>query len=365
MTVFKTLLVNGWWLLPPLFLLLALPIKAEPVQPYFKATTQLYSPSMSLLHIEDWRGQFNPNGNMALASSWLESGVRTPTNWRYGVIYRLEKTYRYLPSTAQLYYQIQNRKPLTTDQQFPLNLYVSEFRGHGFRVSKIMNYANNHQIETGVSILKTDRLMHGDIQGNANILNESSYDYYVQANYQYYRDTLFGRTDFNKPKGQGFAVDLSLSGKINQHLHYQIHFKDALGQLYWQKAPHTIGQAQPVKTYTDTDGYLHAESALTGRESYKALNQELKLAWTGSIHYKKYNYTVDMGAQSLDDKSQMGWGLSASMARWNAYGSLFYWSKSKELVISVDKKSWKLSMGLNSPKSKKINALRIGLEYSY
>ena len=72
-----------------------------------------------------------------------------------------------------------------------------------------------------------------------------------------------------------------------------------------------------------------------------------------------------MGAQSLDDKSQMGWGLSASMARWNAYGSLFYWSKSKELVISVDKKSWKLSMGLNSPKSKKINTLRIGLEYSY
>ncbi|MDG2018506.1 MAG: hypothetical protein P8J25_03575 [Porticoccaceae bacterium] len=364
MTAFKTIWIKGWWL-PSLFLLIAVPIKAEPLQPYFKATTQLYSPSISLLHIEDWRGQHDSKGDIALASGWLESGVKTPNNWRHGLVYRFDKSYQYSPATSELYYQIQNHKSLKIDKHYSLKLHLSEFRAHGFRVAKTMYYANNHQIEAGVSILKADRLMYADIQGNAHILTESSYDYSVQANYQYYRDTLFGRTDFTKPKGRGYTIDFSFLGQINQHLYYQLHIKDAFGKLYWQEAPHTIGQAQPVKTYTDADGYFHAESALSGQEGYKTLYQKLKLAWVGTVHYKKYKYTLDIGAQSLGDGSQLGFGLSMPISNWAADTSLFYWSKSKELVVSVNKKPWTLYLGTNSTQSNQINALRIGLDYAY
>lgn len=366
MTAFNDFLSNrGWFWLLPLLFWFAEPTKARQWQPYTLTETQLYSSSMSLTNIEDWRGRYQSNGNIAIAKGWLEFGVKTSDTWRHGLVYRFQKSYHYSPATSELYFQIKNRKLLTKDKHYSLKLQLSEFRAYGFRLAKNITYIDKHSLETGISILKSDRLMYGDIQGFANILTQSSYNYSAQINYQYYRDTLFDRTGFIKPKGRGYAIDFKFLGKINPHLHYQLSIKDAFGRLYWYQAPHTIGHLQPVKTFIDAEGYFHAEAALNGTEGYKTIYQKLKPSWIGSLNYTKNKYALKIGAQSLRNKSQIGLGMSVPISSWGGDGSLFYWGKTKELVVSINKKPLKVYVGANSVRSHHINALRLGFNYAY
>ncbi len=104
----------------------------------------------------------------------------------------------------------------------------------------------------------------------------------------YSRGDFFNRANikpYASPNGAGYSVDVSLKWLLGNRTKLEVEVKDLLGSIWWEQAPYTKAQVNPVAKTYDSQGYVHYIPALSGIESFKNYRQKLRKRFVSNIEY--------------------------------------------------------------------------------
>ncbi len=252
-------------------------------------------------------------GRVSQAYNWTEAGW-TSDDMSYGLLYRLDIRMSYHPDTIDLLHQTKLRENLPVGRHYTLQLKMNQYTARGFRIARRHEFNNFFKLEAGLSLLKSRQLISGDLSGQAMAVAAKDYDFSFDVDYFYSRDALFDRPLRRDPQALGYALDLNLQWRPHPRSWISLEVRDALGYLFWQRAPHTVAQASSEVKSTDDQGYTRFDPVLSGIESFdyyrQPLNRRVLLRW--QLQWQDVKLTHQL--LHTQDKDYFAYGASHSLA---------------------------------------------------
>lgn len=329
-------------------------------QPYFLLDSMTLSESVSIVHLGDGKGNFNPSGQRAFTSNWLEAGVRLTNGWQLGLLNRYEQSYHYSQDFAEFYHLTSQNMTLPVGKSYQLDFAAQAWRGTGARLSYQLTLGQ-HSLGVGGSIFNTDTLTNGHITGNGSALSDKTYHYQVNVDYQYESDKLFGRTDGATPTGRGYALDLSLQGR-SDWASYNLWVRDALGHIDWENTPRTTATASPAVSSYDANGYLQVTPVLSGKEYASQYSQALS-PWIDANVRMPISESMALQAAYREHYGygQAGVGIWTKVAA-DGIGFLLY-PESKTLSMQLRSGHWQYGLACDNPNPDQANQFWLTVGY--
>jgi hypothetical protein len=329
-------------------------------QPYFLLDSMTLSESVSIVHLGDGKGNFNPSGQRAFTSNWLEAGVRLTNAWQLGLLTRYEQSYHYSQDFAEFYHLTSQNITFPVGKSYQLDFAAQAWRGTGARLSYQLNLGQ-HVLGIGGSLFNTDNLTNGQITGAGSALSDKTYHYQVNVDYQYESDKLFGRTDGAAPTGRGYALDLSLQGQ-GDWASYNIWVRDALGHIDWGNTPRTTATASPAVSSYDANGYLQVTPVLSGKEYASQYSQALS-PWIDANVRMPISESMALQAAYREHYGygQTGVGIWTKVVA-DGIGFLLY-PESKTLSMQLRSGHWQYSLACDNPNPDQANQFWLTVGY--
>lgn len=261
-----------FFLCAPLALLHSPVLRAEPWRPFVEADSFAHAEPVSIhAYINDWDGPLQ-SGSDAVTHNRLEIGVRHGA-WSYGYVQRYDYEIKATRDAAVLYHQVKNKAELVPGTEYDLDVRAYHHRSQGLRLAFRQGGAH-WSVEPGLSLLSGQKLINGRIDGQATALGGKEYAYNAAVNYYYSEDVLFDR-QVKAPSGEGFALDLRLDYRPDEHWRLSFVGQDLYGFLRWRDAPVTEAVATSDTREFDEDGFVRFRPTLTGREFNESYSQRL------------------------------------------------------------------------------------------
>lgn len=274
---------------PPFFrlscvLLAMFPLQslAEDWHPYFIFDSFSYSETVSIrAAFNEWETQDFDRGKRQWTSNWIEAGIRTG-DWSYGLVQRFDYALEFTEDASELYWQVTNKRDLTPGQHFDVEVNAQAIHATGLRVAYYFDALDSLQGALGLTLLRANYLIDGQLQGQADALNDSDFDYAAYLNWTYTEDRLLDRV-VNAPVGYGAALDFQLRYRWQAHaIAWEV--KDLPAWIYWHKSPFTEAIGRSDRKHYDERGYVSIEPAVSGREAFyssyrQTLSPRMRLGW--------------------------------------------------------------------------------------
>lgn len=326
--------------------LYSLPARSSTISPYFKLDSFTYSETVSIRDtLNDWEGDTFNRGKRQWTWNWAEAGIRYD-HWGIGFLYRVDYDLRFSKDLSEIYWKTKNKVDLPVGETFNAKLSANAFRSRGYRFTYHNTLAGNFSYTAGISYLSAYYMIEGDVQGNASVLTEKDYDFNLDLNYQYTKDTLFDR-EVEKPKGEGYALDISIAYQITAQDHLQLQVSDLYGVITWKDAPVTTGTATSDRKRFDEDGYAIIDPLISGHEGIlKSFEQRLEPRW-----FLSYQHTFDKSVGvRFKARQQYGHALYAIGSSYTKHGNwaIDYWVDNQLIELSWSHRAIKTSIGIDS-----------------
>ncbi len=288
---------------------------------YFKQNTFVDSQALPLAFAyKKWDVAYQPGG--------LTQGfVRTETGYTdgkqsMGIIYRFDVLAKYTSETIEFLHQVKNKTPLPLNKEYDISLDIKHFRAGGVKFDYAFQLSQKISLVPSLSILRAHYLTEGILQGNATAISEQDYDFDLNVDYYYTRDTLFNRRA-TPPTGWGFAFDLAFHATPIQNLDIRLNIYDLLAYLYWRATPRTVAQADSSTKNYDLNGYLNFEPVLTGKESSESYTQRLTPRAILQAEYRigRIKFNPQMMATAYKNYYFLDTGFNISHKHWFIVGT--------------------------------------------
>lgn len=321
--------------------LIALTVKSAAASDlYFSSESFAYSepvPINSLLN--DWHGEFS-GGSDAVLFHKAEVGFRYD-GWSLGLLHRFDYVFHGSEEGVEFYYKTQNQLPLIANHDYPIDVEVSHFEVAGLKFGKEWQLRDDITFTFSLSWLKGVSLREGELFGNATTGSSTTdYDISLFVEDYYSEGDLFNRANvkpYGRPDGKGYAVDIGVKWKVSDRFKIEAEVTDLLGKLWWDQAPYTKADINPVAKVYDSQGYVHYTPALSGIEGFTDYQQKLpwrmqadaEYDWTDDVsitgHWLHTNYLdlVDVGARWRPGSSLVysaGYGLKTKALMLGLHG---------------------------------------------
>jgi len=273
--------------LTSLFLLLPAIVVAEPIKPYLKLDTFLYSEPVSIEGaLTSKQDSYKSGGEHQIGSVWLETGIKKG-RWSAATLYREEHRYTFSPDTADLNNSIESTHTVDPNRQYQIDLEVERFRAKGLRIGYLFKKNNQFEFQVGGSYFQTSKLLSGKLVGTAVANSSSDYDYNIDVDYTYDKEVLFGRTNVIAPTGNGFSIDLNGKWNINNRLLLIANIKDIYAKIRWENTPTTVATATSDVKVIGEDGFVVINPSITGAHSTrKTYTQNISPSGRLDLKYK-------------------------------------------------------------------------------
>lgn len=326
------------------------------------------SDSIALAKVETWRGDLTDHGTLTFGHMNIEAGAYLSDGWQVAATQRQSSQYEYTPSTATAYHHLSNRALQAPSNFQGIDLKISQYQAHGFKVGKGLQYALGHYLYVNGEVFEAYQLTHGQITGTAELANENSYNYDVSVDYAYSQDRLFGRSSVNAPQGKGFSLGFALQGKVSNKLRYELQADDLVGAIFWPSAPYTLGSAVPAKIYLDDEGYLTSTPGISGLDGYRKLRQPLSARWQGKLTYVTQETSgtdYSLAWQSLFGRQQLGLGIAVGNVDEGKFDVTYWAYGHKRLDMRATIEHWSLQVGADQLAAKNRRNLQVSLSYNW
>jgi len=243
------------------------------LKPYIKFESFSHSEPIAINAIMNgWDAPFQ-KGSVALSVNRAELGVGL-NNWQISVLKRQDYLFKFEPTTARLFYDVNNKNDLLAGDEYSLNLSSQSFVARGLKLG--YQYAmDSANFGIAISYLEGLELTDGSIVGHAMAVSETDYDFNFDVDYFYTDDGLFHREVAEKPVGYGYGVDVSVEGFLSPDWFASLQVNDLLAQINWLDTPRTVAEGSSSNKEYDSDGYVVFRPVASGIESNEDYSQTL------------------------------------------------------------------------------------------
>lgn len=178
----------------------------------------------------------------------------------------------------ELIYITSNKQPLPIGRRFDLKIRPWLLSAQAVQAGwRFANDSDDWSLEPRLSLLKSDDLIDGTLDGNATAIDDKTYEYAAEVDYVYRRDALL-RREVDAPRGYGFSLDLAGHWQASPQALLRWDLRDLYGRVYWGDAPHTRATATSDTRSTDANGFTQFRPTLSGIENNIRHTQKLRPA---------------------------------------------------------------------------------------
>lgn len=276
----------------------------------------VYSEALSIDSFTDnWRGSPLKKGDTAFAQGKIELRQEQDA-FQYGIVWQYDYLLHFTPDTARLYYQVQNKLPLTPNAQYDLLIKANHIESVGFRFGYTFELNQDWQLNTGLNILKGRKLLQGDLTGfgqtnsaqNTQDLLNTVDNLQANIDYNYSKPALKeGTLGWNPdaPTGYGVSIDMMLTGLITPELKFIFAMNNLYGRMRWDDVPNTRYDAN-----YELNRLPHFN--VTGQLSQgKKLTQKLPYRIDSSLTYQPNQSPWSASASLYANELMQLWQVSA------------------------------------------------------
>jgi len=355
------------WIIPPLFIYCLLQssiIYAGSLTPFFKTDIFAYSEPIAVKAalFDDGKGRYS-KGKRQFAWSWLELGFLWQQKVGFSFLRRYDYDLRFSKDTAKLYGMTVNKQDLPVGREFFVDLKTDIFHAKGLRISYNSFLFDRLKITTGLSYLQTGYFINGDLHGRATVLAENDYDYVADVDYQYTKDELFDRS-VNDINGHGFSLDIDAYLDITPAWSAQFKITDLLSWIYWKNLPQTVAITTSDRKKFDSDGYIHINPTLTGREGeHSNYTQILSPRSMLNIKYSYFHYTAFIEGYYQYDFLLWNTGCSIKTGVGNAL--IKYWPKNEAVTIGYKYQKFEIEITADHFEIDKVKMFQLFIAYEF
>lgn len=311
---------------------------------------------------QDWGSGFE-KGERQWALAVAELGLRYH-GFELSFLQRAHLDLRINEEAAELYGRIARKEALVPDEVVPLNIQVETFTAEGVRIG----YRTGNldwTVNGGVTYLDAKQLISGDIQGDITAIGSRDYDLDLQVDYSYYQDSIFDRPLQAEPEGQGWAVDLGGSWRIDEHWQVSASVEDLFARVYWEDAPFTEARGHTDRKTYDDDGYAVFQPLISGREGYHSRYvQELGARYRARLQYSRGSWAAAVHGRHQFGYTLGGFGLGYLTAGGQSL-DLVYWPQLESTAVQYGIGRLQAQLSIDSGDWEEARSALLSLRYGF
>lgn len=294
--------------------------------------------------LDGWHGPYGP-GRRQYAWSWIEAGVRDE-HWGLGGLVRWDYDLRFSRDAASLYGAVQNKQALPVGRSYAVAVRAHVIHAGGLRASWRGDLAQGLEAEFGLSLLRSNYMMEGGIQGTALVTGPRAYTYNANADYAYTRDVLFDRP-VAPQDGLGGSLDLAVDWRVRPDWRVRAQVRDLPGRVWWRQLPYTQANATSDRSSTDSEGFTHWAPLVSGLEANHAwFRQTLPARESVEIACTAWSLVPTLGANVQFGDWLPRVGLARTLAGWT-FGATC-WPTTRALGFEVGHRQWKAGLAMDN-----------------
>jgi len=271
---------------------------------YMKADIFLANDPASLKNLfSGFKGKLHQKSgkNIALANERFDLGYLNNYFGYIGYTYREEIFMSASQNTIELLYLTTNKKDLQVGKNYNLNLEIKAFQVQGLTFAnkwQIYNY-NGWQLSLGggLELLYGNDMQDGYVSGNGVVTSKKDYDFQATSDYTYTHNYLY-KYSVKSATAYGYSSHLSLYLHKNK-LSFLLLSNDLLGKLYWDKVPYSTVKLNSNNKTFDSNGYVHYNPTISGKEGYYNYTQTLLQKWRFEGNYAFSNSSLSLGSDYI------------------------------------------------------------------
>jgi hypothetical protein len=316
-----------------------------PVAFYFLTEVLAKSEPDAIMNaVDGWHGAYG-SGRRQYAWSWGEAGVRGD-HWGIGGLIRWDYDLRFNEEAAALYGAVQNKRNLPVGQNYNVAVQAHVIHAAGARASWRGDLIRDFKAEFGLSLLRSNYMMEGTLQGIATVTGPKSYTYSATADYAYTKDVLFDRA-VSPQDGIGFSLDASFDWKLPPDWRVQAQVRDFPGAIWWKNLPYTQASATSDRSSTDGQGFTHWSPLVSGLESkHRTYRQNLPARGSMEVSYLGWEIVPTLGVNAQFGDWLPKVGLASARGSWSLGG--WCWPTTRALGVEVGHGAWKVGISMDN-----------------
>lgn len=329
-------------------------------------STWISEPEPIKTTLQDWGDGFGA-GERQWNLTELEVGFRSRVGFEFSVLQRALVDLRVNEDAAAFYGRVKRKKDLAGQEQVPVQVDISGFSAQGLRAGYAYTL-DQYGVNVGfrLSVLRTDHLMAGGLDGRFRTFSEHEYDFEAAVDYVYYKDVIFERPNVDHPSGVGWAADLYAIWSPSSHLRFELEARDLAGNIRWKDVPFTRATASTDRKRYDEDGYAVFDPLLRGVEGYldeyhQRLDPRIKLA-ADYFPHSRWGISAEAHRQFEYNRA----GIGGVFRSGDQYGlKLLYWPGEKAVSMAAEWQDWSASLMLDHVDWQEVQSLGVTFSYRY
>jgi len=275
-----------------IFLLIApyLPSFTQAAQLELFSTVDLFSYSDANIHEDDWftLGPYQP-GEISFIYSTAEVGFKW-RKWKFSGISRYDYWTEFNEETGEILYLKTNSLELDKNRLYNIDITANHIRAKGIKFGYEWLPFKNITTSVAVSYLNADRLIDGNIYGQARELRKNRYEGDLYVDFSATQDFVFEGTDSaHQGKGRGYTVDIHTQWKINKIAELTLQINDLYSAITWDNVENADYRINPRKPEI-VDGTLVTYASAYGRKGRGKFTQHLPMRINMQGRYLAFRY---------------------------------------------------------------------------
>lgn len=244
------------------------------------------------------------DGELAFSRNLIESGVGYK-NMEFSLIHRNDYNLYFSQGASQFAYLNKNRKTIPYGQRYDVDVWANQYQVSGAKFGFTLPFGSAVDVYVAYSHLYGTEAVSGYLGKNPNgegghiaMIEVPDGDRMVKrldgqlyTDYFFTDDPLF-QNPVNAPTGQGYAVDLGFTWRVDDHLTLNVMSLDLAGELRWKNMPHITADATSENFQTDPDGVVSVVPNFRGTETYDNFTQDLTRRTSMDLTYVYNQYVL-------------------------------------------------------------------------
>jgi hypothetical protein len=316
-------------------------------------------PNAIMNAVDGWHGPYG-SGRRQYAWSWIEAGVRGD-HWGIGGLIRWDYDLRFNQAAASLYGAVQNKQDLPVGTTYNVRVQAHVIHAAGVRASWRGDLFRDLKAEFGLSLLRSNYMIEGSLQGTADATGPKSYTYNASADYAYTKDVLFDRS-VSPQDGLGFSLDAGIDWRLTPDWRVKARVRDLPGAVWWKQLPYTQAGATSDRSSTDSQGFTHWAPLVSGVESnHGTFRQNLPPQGDLELSYTSWEVAPTLGANVQFGDWLPKVGLARAMGNWRLGG--WCWPTTRAIGIEVGHDAWKVGLAMDNIQWGLVKAVSLTIAY--
>lgn len=266
------------------------------------------------------------DGELAFSRNIIETGFGFKAV-EFSLLHRNDYNIYFTRDAAEFAYLNKNRKPIPLGRRYDVDVWANQYQATGVKLGFTVPFSKRLDVHVAYSHLYASEARSGylgkdengegghiamaeRVEGGRTI---KALEGELHTDYFFTDDPLF-RNKVDTPTGQGYAVDLGFTWRVNDRLTVHAMSLDMVGEIRWDNMPRIVADATSTNFVTEEDGSISVVPSFRGTETRESFTQDLTRRNYLKLNYRYGNFVFGYGH---DRMSKMEFNRLSAGYMWN------------------------------------------------